>query len=83
MLCIIQKLGTSSSSATLPLTMKCCEEKIGAQKEVTSFVLPLGSTVNMDGTALYEAVAAVFIAQSLQISLGIGDMIVVASKYGV
>ncbi|KAF0972917.1 hypothetical protein FDP41_008769 [Naegleria fowleri] len=75
---LLTALGTSSSSATLPLTMKCCEEKIGAQKEVTSFVLPLGSTVNMDGTALYEAVAAVFIAQSLQISLGIGDMIVVA-----
>ncbi|KAG2378659.1 hypothetical protein C9374_008298 [Naegleria lovaniensis] len=75
---LLTALGTSSSSATLPLTMKCCEEKIGAQKEVASFVLPLGSTVNMDGTALYEAVAAIFIAQSLQVSLGIGDMFVVA-----
>jgi Na+/H+-dicarboxylate symporter len=53
---------TSSSAATLPVTMECCEN-IGAPKSVTSFVLPLGATINMDGTALYQGVAAVFIAQ--------------------
>jgi proton glutamate symport protein len=56
---------TSSSGATLPLTMERCEEKLGVSEEVSSFVLPLGATVNMDGTALYQAVAAVFIAQTL------------------
>ena len=55
---------TSSSGATLPVTMKCAEEKLGVSKEVSSFVLPLGATINMDGTALYQAVAAVFIAQA-------------------
>ncbi|MFA6234587.1 MAG: dicarboxylate/amino acid:cation symporter [Bacteroidota bacterium] len=53
---------TSSSAATLPVTMECCEN-IGAPKSVTSFVLPLGATINMDGTALYQGVATVFIAQ--------------------
>lgn len=55
---------TSSSAATLPVTMKCCEENLGISKEVSGFVLPLGATVNMDGTSLYQAVAAVFIAQA-------------------
>ncbi|MDP7011838.1 MAG: dicarboxylate/amino acid:cation symporter [Verrucomicrobiota bacterium] len=55
---------TSSSGATLPVTMKCAEENLGVSKEVSSFVLPLGATINMDGTALYQAVAAVFIAQA-------------------
>ncbi|PKP52996.1 MAG: dicarboxylate/amino acid:cation symporter [Bacteroidetes bacterium HGW-Bacteroidetes-1] len=54
---------TSSSAATLPMTMKCCEENLGVKKEVASFVLPLGATINMDGTSLYQAVAAVFLAQ--------------------
>lgn len=54
---------TSSSAATLPMTMQCCEENLGVKKEVASFVLPLGATINMDGTSLYQAVAAVFIAQ--------------------
>ena len=62
---------TSSSGATLPLTMERCEEKLGVSEEVSSFVLPLGATINMDGTALYQAVAAVFIAQSLGMSIGI------------
>lgn len=54
---------TSSSAATLPMTMECVEENLGVKKEVSSFVLPLGATINMDGTSLYQAVAAVFIAQ--------------------
>ena len=62
---------TSSSGATLPLTMERCEEKLGVSEEVSSFVLPLGATVNMDGTALYQAIAAVFIAQSLGMSIGL------------
>ena len=55
---------TSSSAATLPVTMERCEEHIGVSKEVSSFVLPLGATINMDGTSLYQAVAAVFIAEA-------------------
>ncbi|HJN78882.1 MAG TPA: dicarboxylate/amino acid:cation symporter, partial [Flavobacteriaceae bacterium] len=54
---------TSSSAATLPVTMDCAENKLGVDKEISSFVLPIGATVNMDGTSLYQAVAAVFIAQ--------------------
>jgi len=56
---------TSSSNATLPLTIETAEEKLGVEKEVASFVLPLGATINMDGTALYQAVATMFIAQVL------------------
>ena len=61
---------TSSSSATLPVSMECAEQNLGASNAVASFVLPLGSTVNMDGTALYQGVAAVFIAQVFQMDLG-------------
>ena len=60
---------TSSSGATLPVTMERCQDELGVSKEVSSFVLPLGATVNMDGTALYQAVAAVFIAQALGMGL--------------
>ena len=60
---------SSSSGATLPVTMKMCERNLGVSKEVSSFVLPLGATINMDGTALYQAVAAVFIAQALGLGL--------------
>lgn len=63
---------TSSSAATLPVTMKNVERNLGVSSEVTSFVLPLGATINMDGTALYQAVAAVFIAQALGIPLDLG-----------
>ena len=56
---------TSSSNATLPLTMETAEDQLGVSKEVSSFVLPLGATINMDGTALYQAVATMFIAQVL------------------
>jgi Na+/H+-dicarboxylate symporter len=64
---------TSSSNATLPVTMEVAEEKLGVSREVSSFVLPLGATINMDGTALYQAVATMFIAQVL-----VGDISLVA-----
>ena len=60
---------TSSSAATLPVTMRTAQERLGVSEEVAAFVLPLGATINMDGTALYQAVAAVFIAQTLGIDL--------------
>jgi len=60
---------TSSSAATLPVTMKSAQKNLGVSEEVASFVLPLGATINMDGTGLYQAVAAVFIAQTLGIPL--------------
>ncbi len=68
---------TSSSGATLPVTMERCEEELGVSEEVSSFVLPLGATINMDGTALYQAVAAVFIAQTLNMSLDISAQITI------
>lgn len=68
---------TASSSATLPLTMECVEEKNEVDGRAASFVLPLGATINMDGTALYEAVAALFIAQIFGIDLTIGSQIVI------
>ena len=63
---------TASSSGTLPVTMRCVEEGCGVSKRVTSFTLPLGATVNMDGTALYECVAVMFVAQVMGIQLGFG-----------
>lgn len=66
---------TSSSAATLPVTMERVEEHIGVDKEVSSFVLPVGATINMDGTSLYQAVAAVFIFQALGLDLTFGDQI--------
>ncbi|MEL6546829.1 MAG: cation:dicarboxylase symporter family transporter, partial [Myxococcota bacterium] len=66
---------TSSSSAALPVTMECAEENMGISNSTSSFVLPLGSTVNMDGTALYQGVAAIFIAQVFQIDLSLGQQL--------
>lgn len=63
---------TSSSAATLPVTMERVEEHLGVDDEVTSFVLPIGATINMDGTSLYQAVAAVFIAQAYGMDLSLG-----------
>ncbi len=63
---------TSSSAATLPVTMERVSEHLGVDEEVTSFVLPIGATINMDGTSLYQAVAAVFIAQAFGMDLTIG-----------
>jgi len=68
---------TSSSGATLPVTMECCEDELGVSEEVSSFVLPLGATINMDGTALYQAVAAVFIAQTLGMGLDLGAQLTI------
>ncbi|MEX0746375.1 MAG: dicarboxylate/amino acid:cation symporter [Rhodothermales bacterium] len=68
---------TSSSGATLPVTMEVAEKNVGISEEVSSFVLPLGATINMDGTGLYQAVAAVFIAQALGLGLGIGAQITI------
>ena len=61
--------GTSSSSASLPVTMECAQKGLGISKHVSTFVIPVGSTVNMDGTALYQGVAAVFIAQLFNVEL--------------
>ncbi len=68
---------TSSSNATLPVTMETAEEEVGVSNEVASFVLPLGATINMDGTALYQAVAVMFIAQIYGIDLSIVDQLIV------
>ncbi len=68
---------TSSSGATLPVTMERCEEQLGTSEEITSFVLPLGATINMDGTALYQAVAAVFIAQSMGMDLNLAQQMTI------
>jgi Na+/H+-dicarboxylate symporter len=68
---------TSSSAATLPVTMERVEEHIGVDKEVSSFVLPVGATINMDGTSLYQAVAAVFIAQALNFDLTFADQLTI------
>ena len=68
---------TASSAATLPITMECLRKNTGVSNKVASFVLPLGATVNMDGTALYEAVAAMFIAQAYGISLSIWQQLVI------
>src|SRR5690606_31700540 len=62
---------TSSSAATLPVTLECVENNLNVPKEVASFVLPIGATINMDGTSLYQAVAAVFIAQAFGMELGL------------
>ena len=68
---------TSSSGATLPVTMERCEETLGVSEEVSSFVLPLGATINMDGTALYQAVATLFIAQAFNLDLGLGAQLTI------
>ncbi len=68
---------TSSSAATLPVTMERVEEHMGVEKEVSSFVLPVGATINMDGTSLYQAVAAVFVCQALNIDVTMGQQLTI------
>lgn len=68
---------TSSSAATLPVTMECLEENMGVSKNVSSFVLPIGATVNMDGTSLYQAVAVVFLAQLHMIDLSLAQQLTI------
>ncbi|MGB0715116.1 MAG: dicarboxylate/amino acid:cation symporter [Phycisphaerae bacterium] len=75
---LLTALGTDSSSATLPVTIECATENAGVSKRAAGFVLPLGATINMDGTALYEAVAVVFLAQAYGIELPLGTLILVA-----
>uniref|UniRef100_A0A914WKV3 Amino acid transporter n=1 Tax=Plectus sambesii TaxID=2011161 RepID=A0A914WKV3_9BILA len=75
---LVTALATSSSSATLPLSIKCVEENNGVDSRVARFVLPLGATINMDGTALYEAVAALYIAQTVGKEMTLGAVILVS-----
>jgi len=75
---LLTAIGTDSSSATLPVTIECATEIAGVSKRSAGFVLPLGSTINMDGTALYEAVAVVFLAQAYGIELSVTTLILVA-----
>lgn len=70
-------LSLSLSAGTLPVTFRCLEENLGIDKRVTRFVLPVGATINMDGTALYEAVAAIFIAQMNGVVLDGGQIVTV------
>lgn len=75
---LLVAFSTSSSNATLPVTMQTMEENFKVDKRVSNFVLPLGATLNMNGTALYEAVAAVFIAQLYGVNLGLSSQIIIA-----
>ena len=68
---------TSSSAATLPVTMECVQDNLGVSKQVSSFVLPIGATVNMDGTSLYQAITAVFLAQFFAEGLTIGEQLII------
>lgn len=68
---------TSSSAATLPITMDCAEKNLGISEEVSSFVLPLGATINMDGTSIHQGVSAVFIAQAFGIDLSLGQQLTI------
>ncbi len=72
----LMALSTASSNATLPVAMQCAEENCGVSKKISGFTLPLGATINMNGTALYEIVAAMFIAQAYGIELTIGQQII-------
>lgn len=74
---LVMAFSTSSSSATLPVTKGCCEDNLNVSAETTSFVLPLGATVNMDGTALYQGVAAIFIAQIYGMDLSMADQVTI------
>ena len=70
-------LSTSSSAATIPVTLRTVNQDLGVNQNVASFVVPVGATINMDGTALYQAVAAVFISQALGLGLDIGDQVTI------
>jgi Na+/H+-dicarboxylate symporter len=74
---LITAFATSSSSATMPVSMRCAEQNLGVHPNVVGFVVPLGSQMNMDGTALYEAAAALFIANLVGLDLTVGQQVVV------
>lgn len=74
---LVTAFATSSSSATLPVSLRCAEQHLQVRKDVAGFVLPLGATINMDGTALYEAVAALFVANLAGIDLTLGQQLIV------
>lgn len=74
---LLTSFSTSSSSATLPITLECVEKNAGVSNRTSSFVLPLGATINMDGTALYECVAAMFIAQAYGLELGFTEQFLI------
>ena len=76
---LLTAFSTASSSGTLPVTMECVEDRAGVSNRVTSFTLPLGATVNMDGTALYECVAAIFVCQAFGVDLTFGDQFFVVA----
>lgn len=73
----LMAFSTSSSAATLPVTMECVEDGVGVKPTVTSFVLPIGATVNMDGTSLYQAVAVIFLAQLHGVDIGLGEQAII------
>ncbi|HEB78300.1 MAG TPA: dicarboxylate/amino acid:cation symporter [Methylothermaceae bacterium] len=75
---LLTAFSTASSSATLPVTMECAVDRAGVRREAVEFVIPLGATINMDGTALYEAVAVIFIAQVLGVDLSLMQEVIVA-----
>jgi Na+/H+-dicarboxylate symporter len=74
---LVTAFATSSSSATLPVTLRCVEQHLHVKRDIAGFVVPLGATVNMDGTALYEAAAALFVANLAGIDLNFGQQLVV------
>src|SRR5690606_4104655 len=74
---LLMAFSTSSSAATLPVTLYCLEQRAGVSRRTAGFVLPLGATVNMDGTALFECVVVLFIAQLYGIDLGLGQQVLV------
>jgi Na+/H+-dicarboxylate symporter len=74
---LITAFATSSSSATMPLSLKCTQENLGVRPQIAGFVVPFGSQLNMDGTALYEAAAALFIANLMGLELSITQQIIV------
>jgi DAACS family dicarboxylate/amino acid:cation (Na+ or H+) symporter len=76
---LLTAFSTSSSSATLPVTMQAVEKRAGVSNQVTSFVLPMGATINMDGTALYECVAVIFLCQVMGFGLSVQAQIVVVA----
>ena len=71
-------LFASPSSGTLPITMRCCARRLKIDRRITRFMMPIGTSANMDGTALYETVAAVFIANLADVSLDLGQLLTIA-----